>query len=182
MAIRPENCILDVNTQKGDIMHYLKKIIKIAVLLAFPIYFYMIFSPKEKVQELNLFISTEIDTTKQVFLISIEDSTNSFIVQDRFVLKKDEEYGTSIEFNNMKDTLYLLTKFRGNEKVHEFIINSSVDNELEISNKNEVEFLTDDITKALKKYNDENTKNIFLVILYVWLLFIVLYIRSRKYT
>lgn len=163
-------------------MHYLKKIIKICVLLAFPIYFYMVFSPKEKVQELSLFISTNIDTTKQIFLLSIEDSTNRFIVQDRFVLKKDEEYGASIEFNNMKDTLYLLTKYRGNEKVHEFIVNSAVDNELVISENSEVEFLTDEISSALKTYNDENTKNIFLIILYVWLLFIVLYIRSRKYT
>lgn len=161
-------------------MRYIKQILKWVVLLAFPVYFFFAFKPVEIKQELSLYIQSDRDSTYNVYVITQQDSTKKYQVQTRFVLKANEEAHHSIEGFGVRDTLYLYTEQRGKVAIFEYIIDTAEYNELHIADSTEFEFYGSELKDAVKSYKESAIKDIFLVILFVWLIFIVIYIRSRK--
>lgn len=170
-----DNCIV-----KGDNVHYIKKVLKWIVLLAFPAYFFFTFKPKEIQSELSLYIKSDRDTTYNVYVITKTDSINRYEVQKRFVLSPDEEKRYSLEASGINDTLYLYTEQRGISSVFEYVVDTAVYNELLITDSAEYEFFGNQLKESVTRYKEHAMRDIFLVILYLWLIFIVIYIRSRK--
>lgn len=161
-------------------MHYLKKMIKWLIMLAFPAYFFLTFRPVDLQSELSLYVHNGVDTTFNMYVITQDDSTKSYTVQERFVIKPSKEEAFYLEGRGINDTLYLLAEYRGKSTVYEFIVDTAIENELIIAESTEVEFWGPELHKAVRSYKDEFAKNVFLIILYMWLIFIVIYIRSRK--
>lgn len=160
--------------------YYLKKVIKVVLILALPVYLVYELYPREIKNEVTLYVTTNLNKGFRVFVVTQSDSTKEYFVQKQLYLEKDKEEEVVIEGASITDTLYLIAENSGVKTFHEYIISTESYNELPITEDNEVVFLTDDLKNAVSAYNTENSKNIFLVILCIWLIFVLIYIRSRK--
>lgn len=157
-----------------------KTVLKALIILAFPIYFFFAFREIPIKQELSIYVTNSDSTRVKLYLITEVDSSKSLVTQKHSVLNPGEEQRMVLEGSGISPALYIYKEQRVKHIVYEFPIDTSVYNEVSFQEKYEIEPTTDEFKKAVKEYDAENSKKLFLVILFLWVIFIIIYIRSRK--